>query len=111
MNKERRSAIRFTVDQTFKLEFMHEEFVPVEGKNLSATGLLCNSDKKIDVGTRVFMMLTVNKEREERHISAEGVINRSKKFQHGFESAIQFTVLSPDDKSFLISLTLPENRI
>lgn len=56
---ERRSKQRFDVCQFVDVSFMREEFIHVEGVNLSEDGILVKGDRSVEPYTKIFFMLNL----------------------------------------------------
>lgn len=80
-SEERRAKPRFDVCQFVDVSFMREEFIHVEGINLSEEGLLVKGDKAVEPYTKIFFM--INLEDGAEAIKGEGLSMRCE-FSEGY---------------------------
>ncbi len=63
------------------------------GVDLSEVGVLCHTDVELEVGTRVFVMLSLGSDTGDTTVSCEGVVVRTGVTDVGFEAGIGFSDL------------------
>ncbi|MFP4362825.1 MAG: PilZ domain-containing protein [Spirochaetia bacterium] len=73
---ERRKYPRYQVHQVVELSLGRENFIDLEPINVSANGILCTSDKAIELSSKYFVLLSVELEGKHEEIQAEGVVAR-----------------------------------
>lgn len=103
MTNEKRKSKRFTVDQLVIIDQGREESISSDGINLSASGVLCRTDKDLDIGTRVSTTIIIphSHDMDETSITSDGVVVRNSGEKNNFEIGIEFTSLKNEDREFL----------
>ena len=100
-SEERRSKQRFNVHQFVDISYMKEDFIPVEGINLSETGLLVRSDSPVEPYTKIFFMVSLGD--DEEPIKGEGVSIRCEESEGSFYIGVQVIDMKDSDKLCLHS--------
>ncbi len=72
--EEKREQTRYQIRQFVKIDFNREEFLPAEGLNISANGLLCRVPRPLSPGQRIFLMLNLGSPREPLILNVEAII-------------------------------------
>jgi hypothetical protein len=93
MREEKRRAPRFRIDQMLEISIGREHVVRCRGVDLSEVGVLCQTDVELEVGNRVFVMLSLGSDTGDATVSCEGVVVRTGSTDAGFEAGIGFTDL------------------
>ncbi len=72
--EEKREQARYQIRQFVKIDFNREEFLPAEGLNISANGLLCRVPRPLSPGQRLFLMLNLGTPRDPIILNIEALI-------------------------------------
>ncbi|NNM54885.1 MAG: PilZ domain-containing protein [Spirochaetales bacterium] len=72
--EEKREQARYQIRQFVKIDFNREEFLPAEGLNISANGLLCRVPRPLSPGQRLFLMLNLGTPRDPIILNVEALI-------------------------------------
>lgn len=94
MKSEKRSHQRFRINQLVEFDLGFEKFISAEGINLSRNGVLCITEDKLPLYSKVFMMMTIPHKRKERIISLEGVVVRSVQRRGEWETGVNITAMN-----------------
>ncbi|MCP4131421.1 MAG: PilZ domain-containing protein [bacterium] len=109
MSKERRRNKRFTINQLVKLEFDRESKIEARGVNISEAGVLCDTDSSLEVGTKVFLEVTLGDEVES--ITCKGIVRRTDKKGDSSLSGVEFIGLKDEDlakiRKLIVTTHLP----
>jgi hypothetical protein len=96
MRPERRHAQRFRIDQMIELSYGREESLRCQGVDLSEIGVLCRTERALEPGARVFLLMSLGPGEDDEPVSTEGVVVRSTPSDWGFESGVAFTGMAPE---------------
>jgi hypothetical protein len=96
MFSERRAARRFSIKQFVDLSSDGQDFLQVQGVDLSTGGLKCESRNPLDPMTPVFIMLGVTCEECETVVQVEGYVAYSRMEDGKCVMGISFTDRSPE---------------
>ncbi|NNM66665.1 MAG: PilZ domain-containing protein [Spirochaetales bacterium] len=72
--EEKRVLLRYQIQQFVQIDFNKEEFLPAEGLNISARGMLCRLPSPQQPGQRVFVMLNLGTPLKPEILSLDAVI-------------------------------------
>ena len=72
--EEKRVLLRHQIQQFVQIDFNKEEFLPAEGLNISAHGMLCRVPSPQQPGQRVFVMLNLGTPFQPEILSLDAVI-------------------------------------
>lgn len=101
MKQERRKSPRFVIRQMIRLGEGREEYLWAKSLNLSKVGLGCITNKSLQPLDRIFGMITLHTEEEEKIINFEGYVVRSRPLDSGYELGIAFTEIDPADSDYI----------
>ncbi len=105
---ERRKAPRYEINQTIKVSFGKERYIQTLGINISEIGLLCKTHESVDPLTKLYLMLKVQVNGENKEIQCEGIVIRVEKLKNEYYLGIAFTSMADNYrenlKSFLKSI-------
>jgi c-di-GMP-binding flagellar brake protein YcgR len=101
MKTDRRKYPRVKIVQMILLSVDREEYFQVTTANISEGGLLCSSKNRIELYTRVFVMMEFEFEGITRKVSGEGEVIRVEKCGGKYEFAISFSTISESDSILL----------
>lgn len=114
MNNERRSEPRFAIDTGVLLSIKGRAAIKAEGINISSNGILVESYKSIEPGTRLMLNLELPAENGEGiEITCEGTVVRVIEMPQTLRIAIYFSDIRKRDKEQLESFidTVLSNHI
>jgi hypothetical protein len=72
--EEKRVLLRHQIQQFVRIDFNKEEFLPAEGLNISAHGMLCRLPLTQQPGQKVFVMLNLGTPFKPETISLDAII-------------------------------------
>ncbi len=99
MDKERRSATRFTIKQFVDLSSNGEDFIHVTANDLSLGGLSCISSTPLDPMMPVFLLLGFSGEDGEKTVELEGYVAHSRMENGKCVAGIAFTDRPPETRN------------
>lgn len=97
--EERRRTQRFNVFQFVDISFMKEDFMNVEGINISETGFLVKSKTPLDPYTKIYFMINLGDQTEP--IKGEALSIHSERDGDSYLIGVQMTGLKNHDKEKL----------
>jgi hypothetical protein len=110
---ERRQHPRFRIRQLIKLDFGREDYLEARAVDIGEGGLRLCSGQPLEVGSRVFVMLSSkNAKGEEDYLTAEGVVVRTELKQGAtkcYESGVEFVDLDEEKSAALKAIIDDEN--
>lgn len=98
MDSDRRRAPRFSVSQAIEIGLGREEWLYARGLNISRTGILLATDRYIQGGTRVYLLLELGEEEASpKPVEIEGFVARCEEEEGGeYRVGVSFGDLSYD---------------
>ncbi|MBL8992096.1 MAG: PilZ domain-containing protein [Spirochaetia bacterium] len=108
---ERRKTPRFDVEQFVIMSMNREDFIRGKGVNISHDGILCHTKEKVELMSRVFLMLGFDLHHEHHDVNVEGVVMRSEPFRSGRLLGIHFTEMSPEGREKIDELIRASHRL
>lgn len=108
---DRRKAPRFDVEQFVIMSMNREDFIRGKGVNLSHDGILCHTKERVELQSRVFLMLGFDLHHEHHDVNVEGVVMRSEPFRGGRLLGIHFTDISPEGREKIDELLRVSHRL
>ena len=104
MQRERRTAPRYEIRQMVRLSRGAEEFIPAGAVNISRNGLLCRTEKPVDPGTSLYLMITLPEGATDDHVSIEeAMVVRCfpAENRNGYQCGISFLRIGDKDRTRL----------
>jgi len=108
---ERRKAPRFDVEQLVIMSMNREDFIRGKGVNISHDGILCHTREKVELMSRVFLMLGFDLHHEHHDVNVEGVVMRSEPYRNGRLLGIHFTEMAPEGREKIDELIRSAHRL
>lgn len=103
-HNDRRKSERFRLNQLIDVGFGREDFVYAEGRDISATGIGCETTHPVDPSTHMYMMFQVGPQHDRTTIQCEGVVTRCTSVDHDkYDIGIEFTEMQDRDRVTLIA--------
>lgn len=108
---ERRKTPRFELEQFVIMSMNREDFIRGKGVNLSHDGILCHTKEKVELMSRVFLMLGFDLHHQHHDVNVEGVVMRSEPFRGGRLLGIHFTEISSEGREKIDELIRTSHRL
>jgi hypothetical protein len=100
MNEKRKQA-RFTINQMIEISVSKEKHIISQGLNISEGGIFFKTDQELDPTARLFIMITLSGDDEEKTFHCEGSVVRCEKKGKEYVAAMQFGDICMDDKGWI----------
>lgn len=101
MSIDKRKHMRFPIHQAIEISFGQEEFFNARGINLSAGGMLIETETELDPQSRIYLFFPVALEEKNYDVEVEGVVRHVVKKGDLFHIGIEFYEMRPDNKELL----------
>jgi hypothetical protein len=84
-----------------ELSFGKENFIACEGINISERGILCKTDRDVEIHSKLFLLFDVPIDGDNYEIKCDGVVLHCSKIDNGYEVGISFVDIYPEDQTRL----------
>ena len=88
---DRHREPRFEIGQAIEVAFARESFFQAVGLNISRTGILCETNTRLDTYTRVQLVINLDYDGELETVNCEGMVMRIEEAGDRFHVGIKFT--------------------
>jgi len=94
------------MNQLFELSIDRETFVPVQGIDISEEGLRCIMGDELEPYTRVYVMFTLDYNRQERIIRTQGIVTNCQpdipsEKEQTYAAGIKLIDMMDEDKNYI----------
>ena len=101
MGSEKRKHMRFPIHQAIEISFGQEDFFNARGVNVSAGGMLIETETELDPQSRIYLFFPVDLEEATYDVEAEGIVRHISKSGKLYQIGVEFFELTPEQKEML----------
>jgi len=103
MAAERRKHMRFSIHQAIEISFGQELFFYARGVNMSAGGMLIETETELQPQSRIYLLFSVQLEGVTYDVEAEAVVRHIEKSEKLYQVGVEFCELQPDQQEMLVA--------